>query len=109
VTRVPLLDTPAELAERYWNELIELVAEGEISAVFAQQVRNDLFLAAAPDEKPALRSSVWRAYVEGQQALLQRESWWRRLLAWLRAVSRTPSELDSATDEPGWSRDHPWA
>lgn len=59
------METPRQLAARYWSELLDLVEEGEISPAFARRVRDDLFVSAEPDQEPVLRPHVWRAYVTG--------------------------------------------
>ena len=58
------LETPRELGERYQRELREMVGDGEISSDLARRIRDDLFEPTAPGEPPALRWSVWCAYVE---------------------------------------------
>jgi hypothetical protein len=63
------VQSPQQLGEQYLRELRELLDEGEISAAFAQRVRDDLFETGGPDQLPALKWSVWCSYVEDQQQL----------------------------------------
>ena len=61
------IETPHQLAERYRQELRELVDDGEISAAVAERVTDDLFEAATAGEPPTVRWSVWCAYVENAE------------------------------------------
>lgn len=64
-----VIETPAELGNRYLGELQALVDDGEISLSVAQRILDDLFDPAAPGDQPRLKWSVWCAYVEDQQQL----------------------------------------
>ena len=60
---------PRQLGERYWRELHELVASGEISKAFARRLIDDLFEPMGEGQPPVLKWSVWSAYVDEQQKL----------------------------------------
>jgi hypothetical protein len=64
-----IAESPGELGARYWSELRELVASGEISSAFAQRVVDDLFEPREPGKPPVLKWSAWRAHRKEQQEL----------------------------------------
>jgi len=79
------IETPRQLAERYRQELRELVDHGEISASVAKRIMDDLFETGASGEPPMLRWSVWCTYVEDAD----RNSARPRLIDFTKAWRRT--------------------
>lgn len=67
---------PRQLGERYWHELHELVASGEISKAFARRLIDDMFEPMGEGWPPVVKWSVWSAYVDEQQTLS--DLWARR-------------------------------
>jgi hypothetical protein len=57
----PSLETREALAERYWRELLDLVAQGEISPARARRIEVDMF--EYPGGVRTLRLSFWRAHM----------------------------------------------
>jgi hypothetical protein len=57
------IESPGELGDRLWSELLELVDEGELSVSVAERIRDGLFEEGRAGERPRLRWSVWSAYV----------------------------------------------
>jgi hypothetical protein len=63
-----------ELSEDYWNQLIDLVEQGEISSAFAHRVCRDMFEEPAAGEVPRLRERFWQLYL-----LEAKEDFWSLL------------------------------
>lgn len=63
------IESPNELAERFWRELRELVEQGEIGPAVADRVRDDLFEPVEAGQRPRLKWSVWCSYIEGEHQL----------------------------------------
>jgi hypothetical protein len=61
--RPQVIETPEAFGERCWDELIELIEQGEISASFAERVRTDMFEPAAPGRPPRLRRRYRDSYL----------------------------------------------
>ena len=57
------IESPRQLSERYWRELLELVEQGEISPSLARRIKDDMFVPEEPGQPPILRWSIWQAYI----------------------------------------------
>ncbi|HEU4697421.1 MAG TPA: hypothetical protein VFR92_10725 [Sphingomicrobium sp.] len=60
---------PRQLGERFWRELCELVAGGDISNAFARRLIDDIFEPMGEGQPPVVKWSVWCAHVDEQQKL----------------------------------------
>jgi hypothetical protein len=57
------IETPRQLGDRYWHELLELVEQGEISPALARRIMDGMFVPGESGKPPRLRWSFWCAYV----------------------------------------------
>ena len=67
-----LTEGPGEVGDRYWRELCDLVAMGEISRSDARLVAADLF-EGDPAVRPVLKQGVWRRCIDNEVALAEIE------------------------------------
>lgn len=58
-------ETLESLSEAYWNELLELVEHGELSARIVRSIAADMF-ENAPEDPPRLRRRYWELYLRQQ-------------------------------------------
>lgn len=63
------VETREELSERWMDELLELIEQGDISPAIARRIRDDQFEPTADGSPPLLRASVWQAYLAERAAL----------------------------------------
>lgn len=66
--RAPV-ENPQQLGEIYWNELQELLLEGEISRRIAERVIADVFEPQPSTGPRSVTARIWQIHVEQQKAL----------------------------------------
>jgi hypothetical protein len=63
------IESRRELGDSYLLEMQELIDGGEIGSDVARRILEDMFEPALQGERPALKESAWRAYLDGRHRL----------------------------------------
>ena len=59
-----------DVSARYWNELQDLLAQGELSLEVARKIEQDMFEPAIAGEPRNLNDASWQIYLDGRRANL---------------------------------------
>ena len=59
-----------DVSARYWNELQELLAQGELNLEVAKKIEQDMFEPAIAGEPRNLNEASWQIYLDGRRANL---------------------------------------